>query len=134
MRTVISLFLKDQYIDKTIMEELIEKSDIKWEIIRPGMLTDGNATSSFKILTELQKGMEVGKISRADVADFLINEVIHYIDSNYRTNKERVIFGWEAAAYYISELILEKNIPWEVYSKNEFEKELTEKNIVLKFE
>lgn len=41
--------------------------------------------------------------------DFLINEVIHYIDSNYRTNKERVIFGWEAAAYYISELILDKS-------------------------
>ena len=41
--------------------------------------------------------------------DFLINEVIQYIDSNYRTNSERVIFGWEAAAYYISELILEKS-------------------------
>lgn len=41
--------------------------------------------------------------------DFLINEVIHYIDSNYRTNKERVIFGWEAAAYYLSELILKKS-------------------------
>ncbi|WP_299223881.1 alpha/beta hydrolase-fold protein [uncultured Aquimarina sp.] len=41
--------------------------------------------------------------------DFLINEVIHYIDSNYRTNKERVIFGWEAAAYYISELIFKKS-------------------------
>lgn len=41
--------------------------------------------------------------------NFLINEVIQYIDSNYRTNQERVIFGWEAAAYYISELILEKS-------------------------
>ena len=41
--------------------------------------------------------------------DFLINEVIYYVDSNYRTNKERVIFGWEAAAYYISELILDKS-------------------------
>ncbi|WP_405205367.1 alpha/beta hydrolase-fold protein [Aquimarina sp. LLG6339-5] len=41
--------------------------------------------------------------------DFLVNEVIQYIDSNYRTNKERVIFGWEAAAYYISELILERS-------------------------
>jgi predicted alpha/beta superfamily hydrolase len=41
--------------------------------------------------------------------DFLINEVIHHIDSNYRTNNERVIFGWESAAYYISELILEKS-------------------------
>lgn len=45
--------------------------------------------------------------------DFLVNEVIQYIDTNYRTTKERVIFGWEDAAYYISELILERN---EVFS------------------
>ena len=42
---------------------------------------------------------------------FLKEEVIQLIDSNYRTTKERIIFGWEAAAYYISELILqEKNL------------------------
>lgn len=41
--------------------------------------------------------------------NFLINEVINHIDTNYRTNKERVIFGWEAAAYFISELILKKS-------------------------
>ncbi|MDG3581164.1 alpha/beta hydrolase-fold protein [Galbibacter pacificus] len=40
--------------------------------------------------------------------DFLMNEVIYYIESNYRINEERVIFGWEDAAYYISGLILEK--------------------------
>jgi putative NADH-flavin reductase len=74
MRTVISLFLKDQYINKTIMEELITNSNIKWEIIRPGMLTDGDQTSSYKALPKLQKGMKVGKISRADVADYLIRE------------------------------------------------------------
>ena len=39
---------------------------------------------------------------------FIKNEVIQFIDSNYRTSKERIIFGWEAAAYYISELILEE--------------------------
>ena len=37
--------------------------------------------------------------------DFLKNEVVQYIDSNYRTTQERLIFGWEAAAYYISELV-----------------------------
>lgn len=41
--------------------------------------------------------------------DFLVEEVIHYVDSNYRTNKERIIFGWESAAYYLSDLILQKN-------------------------
>lgn len=74
MRTVISLFLKDQYVNKTIMEELITKSAVKWEIIRPGMLTDAVSTSNYKVISGLQKGMKVGKISRADVADFLITE------------------------------------------------------------
>lgn len=75
MRTVISLFLKEQYINKTIMEELITKSTLKWEIIRPGMLTNGGSTTSYKALSGLKKGMKVGKISRADVAKFLVDEV-----------------------------------------------------------
>lgn len=74
MRTVISLFLKDQYSNKTLMEELITKSALKWEIIRPGMLSNGELTQNYKVLPRLQKGMKVGKISRADVAHFLINE------------------------------------------------------------
>lgn len=74
MRTVISLFLKEQYANKTIMEELITKSTLKWEIVRPGMLTNGEPTSSYKVLSGLQKDMKVGKISRADVAQFLITE------------------------------------------------------------
>lgn len=74
MRTVISLFLKDQYVNKTIMENLITSSSLRWEIVRPGMLTDGDLTSSFRVLSSLKKGMKVGKISRADVAHFLINE------------------------------------------------------------
>ncbi|MBD8082843.1 NAD(P)-dependent oxidoreductase [Chryseobacterium caseinilyticum] len=74
MRTVISLFLKDQYINKTEMEELITKSNLRWEIIRPGMLTNGSATSTYKVLSRLQRGIKVGKISRADVANFLIDE------------------------------------------------------------
>ncbi len=41
--------------------------------------------------------------------NFLKNDVIDYIDRNYRTTEERVIYGWEAAAYYISELILKEN-------------------------
>ncbi len=40
--------------------------------------------------------------------NFLKEEVISFIDSNYRTNTERIIFGWEAAAYYISETILKE--------------------------
>jgi len=39
-------------------------------------------------------------------SNFLINEIIPFINSNYRTNGENVIFGWETAAYYASELLL----------------------------
>ncbi|WP_405207360.1 alpha/beta hydrolase-fold protein [Aquimarina sp. LLG6339-5] len=41
--------------------------------------------------------------------DFLVKEVIYYVDSNYRTSNERVIFGWESAAYYLSDLILQQS-------------------------
>ncbi|TDQ25735.1 alpha/beta hydrolase-fold protein [Tenacibaculum caenipelagi] len=40
---------------------------------------------------------------------FLKDEVIKFIDSNFRTTNERIIYGWEAASYYVSELILEEN-------------------------
>ncbi len=39
---------------------------------------------------------------------FLKEEVIQFVDANFRTTKERVIYGWEAAAYYISEMILKE--------------------------
>ena len=39
---------------------------------------------------------------------FLKEEVIQFVDANFRTTKERVIFGWEAAAYYIGEMILKE--------------------------
>lgn len=40
---------------------------------------------------------------------FIKDEVIQFVDSNYRTNNERLIFGWEAAAYYVSKMILKEN-------------------------
>lgn len=37
---------------------------------------------------------------------FLMDEVLPFVTSKYKTNKEHIIFGWEAAAYYVSELLL----------------------------
>jgi len=74
MKTVISLFLKDQYNNKTKMEEIITNSSLRWEIIRPGMLTNKDKSSAYKTITGLSRGIKVGKISRADVADYLIKE------------------------------------------------------------
>lgn len=74
MRMIIRLFLKHQYVNKTIMEELIVKSNLNWEIIRPGMLTDGILSGKYKVIPTLYKGIKIGKISRSDVADFLLKE------------------------------------------------------------
>jgi putative NADH-flavin reductase len=74
MRTVIRLFLKHQYRNKSLMEEIIGASSLNWEIVRPGMLTSGPLTGKYRVLPELYKGIRVGKISRADVADFLLGE------------------------------------------------------------
>jgi len=75
MKSVIKLFMKDQYVDKTLMEDFITGSNINWEIVRPGILTNGDATGSLKVLSTLEHGMKVGKISRKDVAEYLIAEV-----------------------------------------------------------
>ena len=74
IKLVIKLFLKDQYNDKDIMENLFSKSDLNWEMVQPGMLTNGELTKRYKNSSTLEKGMKIGKISRADVAHYLINE------------------------------------------------------------
>lgn len=75
MRLIINLLLKDQYKDKTLLEEIISKSPVNWEFVKPGMLTNGPLTSNYKAINKLFKGIKINKISRADVADYLIREV-----------------------------------------------------------
>lgn len=77
LRLIINLFLKDQYKDKTHMEEIITKSSMSWEFVKPGMLTNGPLTSNYKMVSELYKGIKITKISRADVADYLVKEAEH---------------------------------------------------------
>lgn len=74
MRLVIRLFLRDQYEDKTRMEVLFAQSNLRWEMVRPGRLTNGAPTQTYRVLPELHKGIRVSKITRADVADFLLNQ------------------------------------------------------------
>ena len=38
------------------------------------MLTDGPLTQSYRAIPTLYKGMKIGRISRADVADFMVRE------------------------------------------------------------
>jgi hypothetical protein len=72
MRIFFTMLLKAVYADKGEQERLIVGAYSRWEIVRPGRLTNGAMTAHYRKLDELVKGMRVGAISRADVAHFML--------------------------------------------------------------
>jgi putative NADH-flavin reductase len=69
-----NLFLGRAYADKSVQEGLIKESGFDWTIARPGILTNGERTGRYKILSE-PSAWRNGIISRADVADFLVRQI-----------------------------------------------------------
>ncbi|MCA9473226.1 MAG: SDR family oxidoreductase [Nitrospira sp.] len=72
--------LRTIYADKDRQESLIKASNVDWTIVRPGFLTNGPLTENYRALTNLT-GVTAGKISRADVAHFMLIELQskHYL-------------------------------------------------------
>ena len=68
------LLLQRIYEDKDRQEAIIRQSQVDWTIVRPGFLTNGPLTGKYRVVTDLT-GVTCGKISRADVAHFLLREV-----------------------------------------------------------
>lgn len=69
--------LNKVYADKAIMERIITTSPLRWEIVRPGLLTNKPLTEKYHIETELRPKMNRSSISRNDVADFLVKEAMN---------------------------------------------------------
>jgi len=66
--------LRSIYADKAKADAAIESSKMDWTIVRPVMLTNGAHTGAYRVGENLQpRGFP--KISRADVADFMIREL-----------------------------------------------------------
>jgi putative NADH-flavin reductase len=74
VKMFLKYFLKEVYADKTKMEEIITNSDLNWTVVRPGRLLDKELTEKYRIENKLFKGIHIGGINRADVADFLIKQ------------------------------------------------------------
>ncbi|MDH4083420.1 MAG: NAD(P)H-binding protein [Nitrospira sp.] len=72
MRILFTLLLKAVYADKGEQERLIAGGYSRWEIVRPGRLTNEAMTGHYRVLDKLVEGMKVGAISRADVAHFMV--------------------------------------------------------------
>jgi putative NADH-flavin reductase len=67
------LLLKRIYEDKDRQEEIVRNSGLEWTIVRPGFLTNGPITGKYLVLNDMN-GVKAKKISRADVADFILSE------------------------------------------------------------
>ena len=71
---VLQNLLKNMFADLIRMERIVKESKENWTIIRPPQLTNKQFTGHyrFSINSFLKKGL---KISRADLADFIINNI-----------------------------------------------------------
>ena len=66
--------LRGIYADKVIGERLVRDSGLDWTIAQPAALTDGPLTARYRVGERLEM-RGVPKISRADVAHFLLAQV-----------------------------------------------------------
>jgi putative NADH-flavin reductase len=67
--------LKEAYIDHEQQEKFILQSPLDWTVVRPAAFTNGRRTGSYQHgFSALQKRLKL-KISRADVADFMLRQL-----------------------------------------------------------
>lgn len=72
---MVGLLLRQVYADHGKQEELVEHSDLDWIIIRPGAFVDGERTQQYHHGFTSSDHTSKLKISRADVADFMLKQV-----------------------------------------------------------
>lgn len=73
-RVIEPTLLHTIYQDKDRQEELLRASDRDWIIVRPGQLTNDEATGKYRVSLDLT-GVTVGKVARADVARFVLAQL-----------------------------------------------------------
>jgi putative NADH-flavin reductase len=69
------LLLRRAYADHISQEDYIKESLLDWTIVRPGAFTDGNCTGVYRHGFPSTDKTIKGKISRADVADFMLKQL-----------------------------------------------------------
>ena len=73
-RILIGLLLRDIYADKTAGEVPLRRSRLDWTLVYPVTLTNGPHTGQYRVGEHLAlRG--VPRVSRADVADFLLSQI-----------------------------------------------------------
>lgn len=74
-RIMFGLLLRPVFLDHELQESLVRASGLNWTIVRPGSFTDGPATGVFKENFSSKERRLTLKISRADIANFLTEQL-----------------------------------------------------------
>lgn len=72
-KMLMNTVLKKAMEDKERQETLVKASGFDWIIVRPGGLTNGPATGSYKSGVDVK--LTAGQVSRADVAAFVLQQL-----------------------------------------------------------
>ncbi len=72
---IASLFMGHLYEDHNLQESNIRESRLDWTIVRPGSFIDGSRTGSYQHGFTADNNTITVKISRADVADFMMRQL-----------------------------------------------------------
>lgn len=75
-RGALDLMLGRVYADKALMEQMIIDSTLRWEFALAWFLTNGPLTERYRVEPNLYLGMKLSKISRLDIADYLVKEAV----------------------------------------------------------
>lgn len=73
-RLILPVLLRSVYEDKDRQEAAIRASSLDWTIVRPVMLSNEPARGNVRAVTDLA-GVHGGKIARADVARFVVDQL-----------------------------------------------------------
>ncbi len=71
----IPMILPFYFWDKTRQERIIAESNAEWVIVRPGLLTNGGKRGRYNSGRQVGSFFGTVHISRADVADFMLNQL-----------------------------------------------------------
>ena len=71
----IPVVLPFYFWDKTRQERIIAESSVTWTIVRPGVLTNGEKRGRYRHGSRIGSFLWTVRISRADVADFMLNQL-----------------------------------------------------------
>ena len=67
--------MRNVVADHVAKEQIIQRSQLDWTIVRPPRLTNGPKTFAYRHGEHIHARQFVPRISRADVAHFMVNQL-----------------------------------------------------------